>query len=38
MDCRPTSVATKVSEASMVLFDDATLAVAQRIGKEFGFS
>ena len=33
-----TSVATKVGEASMVLFDDATLAVAQRIGKEFGLS
>ena len=33
-----TSVPTKASEASMVLFDEATLAVAQRIGQEFGLS
>ena len=33
-----TSVETKISEAGMVLFDDVTLAVALRIGKEFGLS
>ncbi len=33
-----TSVETTISEASMVLSDDATLAVAQRIGNEFGLS
>ena len=33
-----TSAETTVGEATMVLFDEATLAVAQRIGEEFRFS
>jgi len=33
-----TSAETKASEATMVLFDQATLAVAQRIGEEFRLS
>jgi O-acetyl-ADP-ribose deacetylase (regulator of RNase III) len=33
-----TSVETKAREATLVLFDEATLAVAQRIGEEFGLS
>ena len=33
-----TSAETRASEATMVLFDEATLAVAQRIGEEFRFS
>jgi O-acetyl-ADP-ribose deacetylase (regulator of RNase III) len=33
-----TSAETRASEATMVLFDEATLAVAQRIGEEFRLS
>jgi O-acetyl-ADP-ribose deacetylase (regulator of RNase III) len=33
-----TSAETRTSEATMVLFDEATLAVAQRIGEEFRLS
>jgi len=33
-----TSGDTKVREATLVLFDDATLAVAQRVAEEFGVS
>ena len=33
-----TTSETTVREATLVLFDDATLAVAQRVGEEFGVS
>ena len=33
-----TSATTNAGEATMVLFDDATLEVAQRVGQEFGLS